>query len=943
MRAPRNEATGTAGQSEVKAEFETLGWGVATGPEHDTGTDLWVYPRDERRHELLVMMGVQVKTGPSFKKNPAKDADGNVIGWWFQDRDWDHFDYWISHVVPHIIVLRDQNHHKSYWAHIQKTTVQSTGNGAKILIPADQTIDETHQNDLINVALTTLPKPTWNGTLWGGAEDLSEREQPRHALIAPRIIAPHPNNRPEQISGLQALALRTQCRPEIIRTLLSTAPAQIQEIPLWWPGLTLSQAQISEDWGWRATAVLHQWLTTGDRTQIEELIQSSPDPRERAAAVVMACVAAFGDSNPDAALTYTNDALKADNYSPVDHAWLSVQKARALLEIGELDQARSIAFSCQQASHKHPSDVTAAAISGAAARIAYRSLGWGQGDIQTLIQASDNPASWWRAQQLSYGLGEHLDEDYREWSRDGSIRVGAIPEADRHLLGSALVASNAGDQTGWCTGINELARHILTSPLEEQSKESLSMALTLLRVSGDNSGVSLAVERVHWSLSQAAVRDAAAQVNPRLSTQTTASADLEMLIAAGDVNDPQHATQICEWAIATLNDPKSYMSRTVPQFNISHKLVKLLQALIWTLEQDKTTKIIEFVLSQENVPDNLYSQDLADLVKAIPDTWWSDDQRQQAADLANSQPPSLREALLQASAVVAKASKEQIHSRLLAGDLQVISAVADFRSLKEDEIAAINRACGTAITQKIEEAQHGYHSYGGINPGQVQTLVNVVHSSQAQWQPVLNFLSSPGSTTSEIEPILQILLDYSESIASDLKTQLQEPILALRDRQPGREFLLRDPDIRGLAAEVYVALSTPAEKEITVLNLFARGDRASRESAVNIVSTMPTSILATAIMLAASDDPDEATRSAALRGLCNAVIKKDSPPEVLRKLLSALKQGTSLASVTIASELCRQRSPQTPPELLEELNQNMAGHVRYESQNLRANIQPPVS
>ena len=31
MRAPKNEATGTSGESEVKAEFEQLGWEVMSG------------------------------------------------------------------------------------------------------------------------------------------------------------------------------------------------------------------------------------------------------------------------------------------------------------------------------------------------------------------------------------------------------------------------------------------------------------------------------------------------------------------------------------------------------------------------------------------------------------------------------------------------------------------------------------------------------------------------------------------------------------------------------------------------------------------------------------------------------------------------------------------------------------------------------------------------
>lgn len=64
MRAPKNEATGTSGESEVLAQFERLGWGGVIDSRHDTGTDLYLRPRDARRYELGAVMGAQVKTGP---------------------------------------------------------------------------------------------------------------------------------------------------------------------------------------------------------------------------------------------------------------------------------------------------------------------------------------------------------------------------------------------------------------------------------------------------------------------------------------------------------------------------------------------------------------------------------------------------------------------------------------------------------------------------------------------------------------------------------------------------------------------------------------------------------------------------------------------------------------------------------------------------------------
>lgn len=57
MRAPETEATGTAGASEVAAEFQRLGWGATENARHDLGTDLFLEVRDERRFDLGLIGG----------------------------------------------------------------------------------------------------------------------------------------------------------------------------------------------------------------------------------------------------------------------------------------------------------------------------------------------------------------------------------------------------------------------------------------------------------------------------------------------------------------------------------------------------------------------------------------------------------------------------------------------------------------------------------------------------------------------------------------------------------------------------------------------------------------------------------------------------------------------------------------------------------------------
>lgn len=151
VRVPAGEQVGSTGATLVKAAFERLGWGVAVNPEHDLGTDLFVMARDERRFDLGQVVGVQVKAGRRYFKHRSRSG-GAVVGWWFRDDDRAHIDAWLSHALPHLIVLHDPVSEQSYWAHVTQDAVLSAGKGAKIFVPKKNTIDTAHRDALLQVA-----------------------------------------------------------------------------------------------------------------------------------------------------------------------------------------------------------------------------------------------------------------------------------------------------------------------------------------------------------------------------------------------------------------------------------------------------------------------------------------------------------------------------------------------------------------------------------------------------------------------------------------------------------------------------------------------------------------------------------------------------------------------------------------------------------------------
>jgi hypothetical protein len=157
VRASPQEQTGGAGVNDVAANFERMNWGPVSNTQHDLGTDLFVQARDARRFDRGLPLGVQVRAGPSYFDQPAYAEHGSLLGWWHYESELDHFDDWVTHGLRHLLVLHDLATRISYWVHVTAEAIESTGKGAKILVPAGQTIDPEHLDDLLAVAASHKP------------------------------------------------------------------------------------------------------------------------------------------------------------------------------------------------------------------------------------------------------------------------------------------------------------------------------------------------------------------------------------------------------------------------------------------------------------------------------------------------------------------------------------------------------------------------------------------------------------------------------------------------------------------------------------------------------------------------------------------------------------------------------------------------------------------
>lgn len=902
MRAPKNEATGSSGESEVLAQFERLGWGGVLDSRHDTGTDLYLRPRDARRFELGAVMGAQVKTGPSYFRSPEKDAGGIITGWWFAEDTREHFDYWLRHALPHVVILRNQDTNLSHWVHVTPEQVVSTGKGAKILVPASQTVDAEQNEALSDVALTQLPNPTWDGTAWSGAVHLAPVDEVRHALITPRLIAPHPNLAPDSITGPEGLAMQVLFRDELERILtpmsLPVAGGGDSDQAR---GLSLNDAREAGDWCWRATAALHLWHYRGEPADLLRLVDLGSTSAERAAASVLCCTYYFERNDPDAALKVLQDALSHDDYSSVDHAWLEAQRARALLEVGRHEEAFDLAMMTQRIYREAPADVTAAAIAGACALTSFRATGWMQGDIANIVQRSDNPASWWRTQVMSYGLSAHLFEEFRTWSEDASLRIGASDASHKRLLSAALMASCAGDHDGWRSATGALAEHFLIATNPTDDPERVAGRLTLLRLSGDNKSTGRAAGHIVRRGPTMAARIAAREVDLSRSTRTTALADIELLTAAGDVLEPAQADEICAWALATLQEPQAYVERARPTFLLLYKIIDLLKSMVWSLSQESLHDVIDYFLDRPPVTDDGTAQTLARLIRMIPEYAWHESDRERAANRAGSDAPYLREAFLRVAAPAIVESREQIIERARAGELIIFDAVDDVRTLPSEAVNALSDRLCDVIDRLIEDASKGAYRFGGLDPGHALTLLGVWHPSSGRWDHIESLLTAPGVRPQQQSGALQVLAIRGETLGGSAKARLVEAVAALRTREPVRKLFEDDEDIRGIAAEALAALSDAASREPLVRELLG-GDNINRAAAARIVERFGDKA-ESELLLALAGDTDETVRDAALSGLSELVLAGCASEDVVAILSKILTAGGRRSAAAVVSRL----------------------------------------
>ena len=761
-RASETSVTGSSGQSLVYGTFQGMGWASCPMPgEHDNGTDVWLGARDARRFELGVLLGGQVKTGPSYFKEPVKGDDGAVTGWWFRDTD-GHKDYWCDHRIPHIIVLRDNESNVAYWAHLKHEKFISTGKGNKIFVDVNSKVDLEHNDELVEIAVTGFQPPSWEGSAWETEPPISSDAHIRYALLTPRIVSPHPNSGIRDLTPYQAIAVLMQIRLENLQhskdRINVLDPKLLCEAPAW---------------EWRFYASLYSWVLDSNIDTLTECIDTAEKEDQRIAATICLAVAHFEAGDVAEALTLLKRELENDDASAVDQAWLLAHISQCNYELGNMSEALECALLAYKIRYEVASDPTAQAIAAGASYLIFftdkeveveveveveeKGLNEYWGKLEKAIESNDTVSTWWRSQTLVSGLGRQMDEVFEDWSGDSVSYT--YDQASRSFIAAMLQAGLSANRSSWSYPASLYARRLL---MDCEGDEDIKKALNLLRLSASKKHLKLAINALLRTGPVAPIITMGSKLDLNRSTTTTILSDICFVTESADVLKTKDCNRQALWAIAALSESDA---------KFAHDILEMLREITSRCDRSTRSEIKKFIVDLPTVDDCITARQYAEILSQIEPEEWTDVEINTLSN-RNSDHKDLKIEIKSLLVIKKPELRDNLLAGIKAGDLSALQNFGPVDNLPSDAARDIVLHLDNKVSTQVAECERGQALDGGIDLHSL-ALVNLWHPDIAKWNSVRLAIESDYYCASRLERTLLLLARAAEMVPAEIREVLR--------------------------------------------------------------------------------------------------------------------------------------------------------------------------
>ena len=749
-------------------EFERLGWGTMENKRDDDGSDVFALAKAEDLVGLRLLVGLQVKTGPSYFKTPGRDESA-AAGWWFAEDDESHFDDWLNFSVPHLVVLHDLTLQKSFWVHVTQDRVDSTGQGRKIFVPAAQQIDEANRVALEEVAKSGRRVATWEGSIWNKPALNDPREALRHALLTPRLVSPHAN----------AVSARELSAPAAVAMLCEARIQELHRFGLMAPSLPSGH----DSWGWRLFLAVRAALVDTDVESLREVAMGTG----RGNVAVTAAAAAAGwltaDGRPDEAIAVVRGKLSL-RLSQVDRAWLNLQLARAHVEVGQIATARAGAQRVLTARDRYPGDATASALGAAASILLFNTAPPQEHDLSQVITGVDVAPMWWLTQMEFGGLSAGLKKGFERWCRSEAVTIGSgQPEINKRIA-SANVSSFLGDQSSWAQISSYVGQSILVlSPRPSQHDECRRGIHTLL-AAGDERAVAQATRAIVDDGPTDVVRRAASKLDLHNQTKSVAPAVLSFLQAAGDILDRPTANRVVDQVLHILRDPAPFVERTAPTYLLYDRLFEVLEAVLPAASAARRRRTAKYLTElKPDAPLPIEVPVLARLCSYLQPSDWPSGASQRVLGAIQSYEEPLRSSIVK-SAVAPDEGDRWLREAICLGNVSAMQAFGDVRALEPAQVRAMIRLHESSVRKRVREARQGSIIFGGSDPTSDLVVLNAWHPDQAEWSAVVAFLRCREIPPQSKRNVLRLLATFLERVPAPDRSKIISVGRSLLEAKP---------------------------------------------------------------------------------------------------------------------------------------------------------------
>ena len=830
MRQPANDQLGEIGENAVELFFNNLGWGPLRTHKHDLGTDVFVQIRNEDLVDLRMMLGVQVKTGASWFSEPAV-RDGQS-GWWFREGDKRHADYWSNHHIPHILVLQTGDMATRVWTVLDRSTIEDTGAGIRVFVPETKLFTPAARAEWLDLVAEARKLQSFEGSRWTfSIEQVPTEDWARYALLAPRLVAPHPNQGfSRTINWAEAVALCVEGEPY----RWDRFAEQRDDVP------SRAEAAASDESGWRFAAAVYEWVTGSP----DSLVRLDADALPRFLKVARAVCLALALTDRDD-LNEALDLLRVQrDYElfTADQTWLSVHIAHIQRALGEFAQAREELDRGLETHAAIGSDVTTSALRAAGVLAIFEMAPSMSGDVGSAVVAADTSLSWWRTHLVSHALENVLKRTFKKWARDRSITFGATDVSHNRLFAAALTARLAGNFGAWKSDSSLMAQVDLAVPLSGEAKPAGS--LELLRKVGDNKTLELALRHLRDSGPLSAVTEFMSDVSPGRMTTMSFHADLEALKVAGAYLPETVAREWVEYLLSTLRDPEPFQTRFALEFMSDRERLEALDGIKDYLSLDDQRQVLTYAISLPDDASQLIDSPLLSILNGMESEVVSERTEQIATRLQQGTlVPWLSEMFRNILASSHEDSRGAVRQALLSGNLAALSGVRRIDQLDPAEADAVLEKC-SAVFQELQGPVNGV-SFGGPDHYRIAAQIALFGPSavgERAWQLLVSAVAHPSGLQEKKRGALKILAGETDSIPERQRDLLREAAGTLRHLTPSvysSNNPLTLPSVSSAFAEIYLEMTDEGEEWTALLAEMLTSDERSRLDALDLLSRRP--------------------------------------------------------------------------------------------------------